>query len=385
MRYLVIAPQLGFQSDGSVIPGGLLTFGRCVVRALASSPKVEKLGVWCQVDQSAVGPWIERMIQVHAHRNLDLEVRGFGGSRPRLALKIGLASLHKAYDRIMYLLVNQAVMSILPRHLTYDVWEIGEELYQTVSWAKRRALGRAKNLLSISRNTAQVAVQSNPGLPLGRSVHLCLEPPLYEPTPDPQQDPVLAESYEPARRVRSVLIVANMHRRLLYKGHQQLIRGWHRVVEEFHDAELWIVGDGDGQPELEAMARALPHHVSSRIMFFGQLAADGLDRVYRECRAFAMPSTREGFGLVFVEAARYGLPCIGGRHDSVKEIVLDGETGLLVEQQPEDVALACLQLLGDDGLAQRLGNAARQRYLDHFQFHHFRARLLQAVDLQDDR
>jgi phosphatidylinositol alpha-1,6-mannosyltransferase len=176
-----------------------------------------------------------------------------------------------------------------------------------------------------------------------------------------------------------VLIVANMHRRLLYKGHQQLIDGWQTIVNEFPEAELWIVGDGDGRHGLETRARELPAHVSKRIIFFGRLDQEALGRAYQTCRVFAMPSTGEGFGLVFVEAGRYGVPCIGGKHDGGQEIVLHGQTGLLVEQRPEDVAAACLRLLDDDDLALRLGHAGQQRYLDRFQFHHFRDRLLQAI------
>jgi glycosyltransferase involved in cell wall biosynthesis len=121
--------------------------------------------------------------------------------------------------------------------------------------------------------------------------------------------------------------------------------------------------------------------VARRIIFFGRLDKDALDRAYRTCRVFAMPSTGEGFGLVFVEAGCFGVPCVGGKRDGAKEIILHGQTGLLVEQRPEDVAAACLRLLADDDLARRMGNAGQQRYLDHFQFHHFRDRLLQAIEL----
>lgn len=52
-----------------------------------------------------------------------------------------------------------------------------------------------------------------------------------------------------------------------------------------------------------------------------------------------MPSTGEGFGLVFSGAAGYGVPRMSGRHNSVQEIVLDIQTSPLVEQNPDDIAL----------------------------------------------
>ena len=68
-------------------------------------------------------------------------------------------------------------------------------------------------------------------------------------------------------------------------------------------------------------------------------------------------------------------------NDAAKEIVTDNRTGLLVEQNPNDIAAACVRLLTDDPLALRLGEAGRRQYLKNFRFHHFRKRFLKAVGL----
>jgi phosphatidyl-myo-inositol dimannoside synthase len=379
MNFLIIASQLGFSPSGSLIAGGLQQFGRCLVRALASSLSIERLGIWSQLEQSEAEQHIQRMIQIHAHSQIKLEVRGFGGNRPKLAMAVSLANWQRAYDHVIYLLVNQSVLALLPGSLPYTVWEIGEEMFQPLTFSKYQALHRAESLLSISENTSCATQKSNPGLRPGKVVHLCVEPPLFE--PEPLDDPVTHECYEPAQREPAVLIVGSMIKRILYKGHKQLIAGWQEVVGACPEAELWIVGSGDGQEELELQARALPDSIVNRIKFLGGLDPEELQDRYRRCRVFAMPSTGEGFGLVFVEAARHGLPSIGGRHDSVKEIVLDNETGLLVEQDPHEIAMACIQLLTDDGLAKQLGDAARRRYLQYFRFQHFRERLLRTMGL----
>jgi phosphatidylinositol alpha-1,6-mannosyltransferase len=168
---------------------------------------------------------------------------------------------------------------------------------------------------------------------------------------------------------------------LLYKGHQQLIDAWPKVVDNCPNAQLWIAGDGDGRYQIEEKVRALPRLSSNQIIFWGRVSDEKLVQLYKTCRVFAMPSTGEGFGLVFVEAARYGLPCIGGKYDSVKEIILDGETGFLVEQTPNDIADACLKLLTDDRLAKWLGEANQQRVFENFQYDHFQERLFNALEL----
>jgi len=380
MRYLIIVSQLGFTPSGSIVAGGLQQFGRCLVRVLASSPSIRQLGIWSQVDQPEAELFIRKMVQVYAHDQIDLNIRGFGGSRTKLTMAVALANWRRTYDHVMYLLVNQSVLALLPGNLPYTVWEIGEELFQPLPFWKYQALYRASSLMSISNNTTRAAMQSNPSLPQGQVVHLCVEPPLFE--PESQHDPVVNELYIPAQRKNAVLIVGSMNPRTLYKGHKELIAGWPEVVNTCPEAELWIVGEGEGRKELELQVKALPPSVASRILFLGRLDDDALQECYRSCRVFAMPSTGEGFGLVFVEAARYGLPSIGGKYDSVKEIVLDEQTGLLVEQEPHEIATACVRLLTGNNLAQRFGDAARERYLKHFRFQHFRERLLQTMGLE---
>ena len=84
MNYLLIAPDLGFESAG-VRKGGLQAHGRSVARALASCPQISRLGVWCQVDTTTTLRPIQRMVGVYAHSRLDLDVRAFGGLRIRLS------------------------------------------------------------------------------------------------------------------------------------------------------------------------------------------------------------------------------------------------------------------------------------------------------------
>ncbi len=376
MKYLLIAPQLGFDRSGNIKPSGLMLFGRCVARALASSPDITELGVWSLVEEPQTEPFIRQMLNQYAHSKLALNIKGFGGSKAKLAMAIASASWQNHYDQVMYLLVNQAVLALMPGHPPYTVWQVGREMFAPLPKLKYLAMRHACQLLSISHNTTEVARQNNPFLPLAKVVHLCIEPPLSAKV----LANLIESDYQPTDREQAVLIVSNIYRDYLYKGHIELIAAWGEVVKACPQAELWIVGDGDGRAVLEAQAQAMPANVAKQIHFLGRLDDDALQERYRHCRVFAMPSTSEGFGLVFVEAARYGLPSIGGKHDSVKEVVLDNQTGLLVEQNPHDVAQACIRLLTDNDLAKRLGQAARQRYLNYFQFQHFRERLLTMIE-----
>ena len=68
-----------------------------------------------------------------------------------------------------------------------------------------------------------------------------------------------------------------------------------------------------------------------------------------------MPSRGEGFGIVYLEAMRHQLACIGSIHDAAGEIIVDGETGFLVNQDNStELATKVVQLLTDSSLCQRL-------------------------------
>jgi phosphatidylinositol alpha-1,6-mannosyltransferase len=89
-----------------------------------------------------------------------------------------------------------------------------------------------------------------------------------------------------------------------------------------------------------------------------------------------MPSRGEGFGLVYLEAMRAGVPCIGALDDAAGEVVVNGETGLLVRQSDRAaLAGAIAALLGDPPRARAMGRAGQARYESHFTFDAFRDRL----------
>jgi phosphatidylinositol alpha-1,6-mannosyltransferase len=218
----------------------------------------------------------------------------------------------------------------------------------------------------------------NPGLADARTVHLSVEP--NEPWLGEKPDAATPPPYDASKRDQAVLVVARLAVANRYKGHDQLVDAWPRVVASRPDAMLWIVGEGDDAPRLRERISVLPEPARSRVHLLGQLDHAALLDRYARARVFAMPSTGEGFGLVFVEAMRAGLPCIAS-FDSAAEIVRDGETGFVVEQEADALAQACLQLLGDDGMADRFSAAGRTRYETQFTYPAFRDRFLQSVGL----
>ena len=95
----------------------------------------------------------------------------------------------------------------------------------------------------------------------------------------------------------------------------------------------------------------------------GFVPDDELARYLQEASLFAMPSRGEGFGLVYVEAMRFGLPCIAGANDAAQEVVVDGETGRLVDPDDEPKLLETLLWFAEHReQARAMGAAGQDRW-----------------------
>ena len=109
--------------------------------------------------------------------------------------------------------------------------------------------------------------------------------------------------------------------------------------------------------------------------FSGRVSDDELQRLYRDCRCFVMPSRHEGFGLVFLEAMRAGKPCIGAI-GSASEIIEHEKTGFVFDAGDRaNIQAACIRLLSDPELAARMGEHGRVREAEQFSRSAFRRRL----------
>jgi phosphatidyl-myo-inositol dimannoside synthase len=180
--------------------------------------------------------------------------------------------------------------------------------------------------------------------------------------------------------VPSALIVGRICGEERYKGHEELIAIWGQVRRSCPGARLDIVGDGNARTTLEARARNLGLLHDDAIRFWGRVPEDVLRARYREASVFAMPSRGEGFGLVYLEAMAFGRPCIASLDDAAREVVVDGETGLLVRYgDREGLARTLIELFTSPGKRETLGQAGRARVRDCFTEAHFGARLWEAL------
>jgi phosphatidylinositol alpha-1,6-mannosyltransferase len=269
---------------------------------------------------------------------------------------------------VFNLLGPARAQALLPpaRRSPYLLFLNGIEVWRPLSAGRRRALLGASTRLAISRYTAERAREFTPELGAVEVMPLALE----ERPPQGEVDAALL-----ARAgIGFVLTVGRLHSAERYKGHDQMLEAWPRIAREQPGARWVIAGAGDDRQRLEAAAARLG--VAERVLFTGFASEATLAELYARCGLFALPSSGEGFGLVYVEAMRAGKPCLALAATAAAEIVVDGETGvLLAEAGPEPLAAAVLRLLRAPDCAARLGAAGARRYQQSFRFASFRDRL----------
>jgi glycosyltransferase involved in cell wall biosynthesis len=156
----------------------------------------------------------------------------------------------------------------------------------------------------------------------------------------------------------SAPVVLSIGRHVPEKGYRHLVDAA-ALVERARPGVHWVlVGDGELRGELEAQARRLG--LASRVHFTGW--RDDVTDVLALADVFVLPSESEGFGRVLVEAMAMGRAIVATAVGGVPDVVVAGETGVLVRPaDPAPLADAVRALLDDPARAARLGAAGRAR------------------------
>jgi glycosyltransferase involved in cell wall biosynthesis len=177
-------------------------------------------------------------------------------------------------------------------------------------------------------------------------------------------DPTRREALRQEQGIRPDDLVVGVFGRLEeQKGHRHLIEALPKVLEKVPALHVLFAGDGSLRGKLEASVRSLclgrcVHFLGYRQDWMNWMDASDL---------IALPSLYEGMPLVPIEAAAMGKPVIATAVDGTCEVVVDGETGVLVPPaQPGALAGALVMLLEDPERQKALGIAAERRAREHF-------------------
>lgn len=155
------------------------------------------------------------------------------------------------------------------------------------------------------------------------------------------------------------------------KGFDLLVDAMPAISRRHPDLKLWIAGDGPEKAALEKKVAASPARES--IQLLGRRSSPQVRELMSQASLFALPcktagdGDRDGIPVVLMEAMACGLPVICGDLPAIRELVEDGQTGLMVPPNNTDaLAQAVLNLLENNVLRRTLAEAGRNRVVGEF-------------------
>lgn len=307
-------------------------------------------------------------------------LEGFGRSKARFAL----SAMQKARGgtRIVlvahpHLAVPAAQMKFAAPTVKMIVISHGIEAWSPLPWFRRRAFLRSDIFLAPSRYTAEKIVDAQ-GAPREKVRILAwpLSPNILRMAERPEDLP-LPVNFPRGLIVLAVGRLASCER---YKGIDRLIRAVAQLHAKIPGLHLVVIGGGDDLARHVKLATDFG--VAAQVRFFDNLSRNEIAACYSRADVFALPSTGEGFGLVFLEAMAFAKPLIGASAGGITDVVEEGENGLLVSPgDAEQLATTLGRLLANERLRIQLGERGAKIVRSRYRFEEFRAKL-EAV-LQD--
>lgn len=344
--------------------GGIPTYNRLVCRVLNGVQEAGEQHVLLATDKPAdVEGWASKLT--------GLQLEAYARNRAAFVRRVLSLTASRRIDLALIGHVNYAPLGLLLRRLQpqlrYGVMMYGIDVWKPLTRLRRKALRQADFAVSISEYTKRLAVEAN-GIEAGR-VHLLPNALEWD---EAEAVSALPEPSGPAGT--RLLTVTRLDETERYKGVDTVIEALPSVIARVPDVQYIVIGSGGDLPRLKGLAEKL--RVSGRVHFLGSVDNATLRAHYRACDVFVMPSAKEGFGFVFLEAMQYSKPVVAADAGGSPEVVLDGLTGSLIPYGDiAGLAQALSNLCLDPAARERMGRAGYERLQEHYTFPRFRRTL----------
>lgn len=233
------------------------------------------------------------------------------------------------------------------------------------SWIKRWTIARSDKLTVVSHAmrekacTYNIAEKNIDVIPMGVDLRS-----LFSPPPG-----------DTARAGHELLCAGRL---VPSKGINYIVRAMPHILKNHPRTRLVIAGDGPDRIKLAELVNSLK--LKDKVEFSGALQHTELSHLYRRATIFISASLQEGFGLVLAEAMSCGCPVVAAELPAIRDVIIDGETGILCRQQDsEDIALQVCYLLDNPEKRHVLSQAARKHVVERFDWENIAQRYSKTI------
>jgi glycosyltransferase involved in cell wall biosynthesis len=306
------------------------------------------------------------------------QFRGFGMNKWRFllsAVRKGLSCQTVMMSHINLLPAGWLIKKLSPRTRVI-LWVHGIEVWDLPRGYRSSMLGSCDTIICVSEFTRNRLLKIQ-GIDPDRCVVLnnCLDP--YLPDPITNSGGSKIRSFLGLEQGDTLMFtLARLHSSERYKGYDRVIRSLASLKEEFPRLKYVIGGQADDTEHAYILDLVKQNQLDGRVVLTGYLNDNDLADYFAAMDFYVMPSTGEGFGLVFVEAMHYGLPVIAGDKDGSVDAVDGGRLGLLVDPYNDQSLVSAIRTMAQDRERFR---PLREKVDDRFGYASYRSSLFRLI------
>lgn len=277
--------------------------------------------------------------------------KGFSRSKLRCsayALKKGIKKDVVILSHINLLPVGWAIKKLSPS-TKLVLFTHGIEIWRPLGSFKKKMLQQLDQVISVSEFTRQHVINLQ-GIPAGKCslVNNCLDPFLPAPSGSFKEERLL-KRYGIDQDDIVLLCLTRLAVTERHKGYDKVIRALPAIQQQSAKRIVYVIAGKYTEEEaayIKTIAAAAG--VENNVLLTGFIASSEMAAHFEMADIYAMPSTKEGFGMVFIEAMYYGLPVIAGNKDGSADALANGEFGLLIDPgEPEAIEQAIIRVLSN--------------------------------------
>ena len=252
----------------------------------------------------------------------------------------------------------------------------GIEVWKPLKGWKKKMLHRCDLILPVSHFTKE-KMKALYGLPDDKFLVLnnCLDPFMELPLQQ-EKNSSLLERYGIKKEQLVLLTVSRMADTEQYKGYDKVLQVLPELIKAHNDLRYLLVGKYDAK-EKQRLDRLISQlNLDSVVVFTGMVPDEELAAHFNLGDIFIMPSEKEGFGIVFIEAMFYGIPVIAGNTDGSVDAICNGELGIGVDPNNMKEIIAAVNKI----VANRKAHVPDHKKLEqHFGYRAYKEKLGEAV------
>jgi phosphatidylinositol alpha-1,6-mannosyltransferase len=343
--------------------GGIEKFNRAFMKALDD---ISKDGLINYKAFSVCDDLPEtKYVSVHNHRGFRnrkfvFTINALFGGLKNDLLVIG--HLNLAPVALLIKLAKPKIKMILIAH--------GIEVWKKQSFIKSKLIKKTDTILAVSKFTREKILEHNKLSPDKIKIFPNTLDPFFIP-PDKKEKPnYLLERYGLSKDTEIILTITRINRYEVYKGYDLVLQVLPDIVKLFPNVKYLLCGKYGPFEETKLKQFVEQYKLADHFIFPGFIKEEELIDHYLLADVFVMPSKKEGFGIVFIEAAACGTPVIAGNKDGSVDALLNGQIGKLVD--PDNLSEIKESII--DAIKNPVINN-RDLLLENFGFEQFKKRL----------